>query len=174
MIRVVLMGYPGCGKSTVGKQLAKRLKLEYISSGDIARSLDTKPGEMCDERAMRKQLKNALANVDELTLHGVREGFVLDGCPRFVDQAIWLNSIVGKYDAVILAVTSKEAISRLTKRNRADDNMDIIMKRLADYHKDTYPIMKVIKEGRIAARLHVVQAQDKTINNVVDEIVDLL
>lgn len=171
MKKIVLMGYPGSGKSTVGKELAKRLKLEYISSGDIARSLNTKSGEMCDEKAMRKQLKNALANVDESVLHGVRDGFVLDGCPRFVEQAIWLNTVVGKYDICILAITAQEAILRLMKRNRADDCMDTVLKRLADYHKDTYPI---ISDNAISAKRHMIKAQNKTVNNIIDELVDLL
>lgn len=171
MKKIVLMGYPGSGKSAVCRELAKRLNLEYISSGDIARSLNTKPGEMCDEKAMRKQLKNALTNVNELVLHGVRDGFVLDGCPRFVEQAIWLNTIIGKYDICILAITAREAISRLMKRNRADDCMDIILKRLADYHKNTYPI---ISDNTIFAKRHIIKAQNRTVNNIVDELVDLL
>lgn len=140
MKKIVLIGPPGSGKSTVGKMIASEYNLSYISSGDIARSLNTPPGQMADEVAMRKQIKSAIDDRKE-------SGFVLDGFPRTIEQAVLLTHWVGKCNIFCLVVDSDTAISRLLERGRADDGIEIILHRLNDYYTDTHRIVELTLRG---------------------------
>lgn len=165
-MKIVLLGSPGSGKTAAGKLVAGMLGLPYISSGDIARAIGTPPGEMANESAMRQQLKSALATCDS--------GFVLDGCPRFIDQAVWLNSVVGEFTLFCLAINSRVAISRLLKRGRKDDTDEIIRKRIADYKVMTHPIVMAAQAGKIKCQLYIIEATHKEVKDVAEEMVSLI
>src|SRR5215831_1928840 len=123
---VVLIGPPGAGKGTQGTRLARWLSVPTISTGDMLRravqssstiGLAVKAvmerGELIDDAIMAEIVAARLAEPD------AQAGFVLDGFPRTVDQAVALDSLLqqrGDLIAVELAVTEGAIIRRLSQR----------------------------------------------------------
>ncbi|MFH1056268.1 MAG: adenylate kinase [Candidatus Micrarchaeota archaeon] len=127
-MRLVLLGPPGSGKGTLGDRLAQAKSVPHLSTGDILRQ------EIADETDLGKRIAPTVNSgkliSDELMIEVVRhrlekedceEGFVLDGFPRTVAQAIAFDSMLSELnlelDAVLLLVVSqKETVRRLSGR----------------------------------------------------------
>jgi adenylate kinase len=125
-INVVLIGPPGAGKGTQATRLARWLSVPTISTGDMLRravqsgsaiGLAVKAvmerGELIDDAMMTAIVAARLAEPD------THAGFVLDGFPRTVDQAVALDSLLeqrGDLITVELAVPEGAIIRRLSQR----------------------------------------------------------
>jgi adenylate kinase len=95
---VILLGAPGAGKGTQAKLIAGRYGIPQISTGDILRdnvARGTELGKKADPI-----MKSGAYVPDELVLPMVADrlsrpdcdrGFILDGFPRTVGQAAWLD-----------------------------------------------------------------------------------
>jgi adenylate kinase len=126
-MRLVLLGAPGAGKGTQCKRIVAKYDLSHLSSGDILRQ----------ERAIHSELGNKAQEYmdsgglvpDELIVKMMagaiekapQAGFVLDGFPRTVNQAIELSKHLtqsdNKIDLIInLTVDDKVVLSRMTGR----------------------------------------------------------
>lgn len=127
-MNIILMGLPGAGKGTQASKIIKKYPIPHISTGDMFR-LAIKNGTELGKKA--KSFMDAGELVpDEVTIGIVkerlaqsdaREGFLLDGFPRTVEQAEALNSIMKelgtKIDRTIFVeVTEEELMNRLTGR----------------------------------------------------------
>jgi len=125
---VILLGPPGAGKGTQAESIVKNYGLAYVSTGDILRKAvkeETPLGSKAREYMDQGQLVP-----DNLVVEIVRErlmepdcskGALLDGFPRTVDQAVFLDQalpdIGTKIDSVLLIdVEEDELIERLTGR----------------------------------------------------------
>jgi len=123
---VVLIGPPGAGKGTQATRLARWLSVPTISTGDMLRravrsgsaiGLAVKTvverGELIDDAMMTGIVATRLAESDTHT------GFVLDGFPRTVEQAVALDGLLeqrGDLIVVELAVPEGAIIRRLGQR----------------------------------------------------------
>jgi len=127
-MRIILLGPPGAGKGTQSKTLAQRLKLTHISTGDILRQNVTS-GTQLGKQAKKYMNKGALVPddlvtqmlIDRISQPDVKQGFILDGYPRNINQANVLDDMLDKLDMKIDFVfyldTSVEVIiQRLTGR----------------------------------------------------------
>jgi len=125
--QLVLLGPPGAGKGTQADLLSARLRTPHISTGDMLR-LEISRGSALGTRARGFMDKGELVP-DDLMLGIVRqrlaatdcqEGFVLDGFPRSVPQAVSLDQICGNsmhgLRAVSLEVPIDELVRRLAER----------------------------------------------------------
>lgn len=95
---VILLGAPGAGKGTQARLIAQRYRIAQISTGDILRdnvARATDLGKKADP-----VMKSGALVPDDLVLAMVEDrlgrpdcdrGFVLDGFPRTVKQAEWLD-----------------------------------------------------------------------------------
>jgi len=101
-MRIVLLGAPGAGKGTQCKNIVAHYGLAHLSSGDILRqhrAAGTKlgekakkfmdSGELVPDEIIMEMMTEAIKNAPEA-------GFVLDGFPRTVNQAIELDRALAR------------------------------------------------------------------------------
>jgi len=95
---ILLLGAPGVGKGTQAKELVKLWGIPQISTGDLLRANvknGTELGKMANEIMQKGQLvPDSLVNemvALRLTEPDVKRGFILDGFPRTLVQAGWLD-----------------------------------------------------------------------------------
>ena len=100
-MQLLLMGPPGAGKGTQSAELIKKFSIPQISTGDMFRAA-VKEGTELGKKAKACMDKGELVP-DEVTIGIVRErlakddcknGFILDGFPRTVEQADALKKIL--------------------------------------------------------------------------------
>jgi len=126
-MRIALLGAPGSGKGTQCKRIVTRYGIQHLSSGDILRQ-ERRAGSQLGKKASSYMDSGALVP-DELIVEMMAvainrvpdAGFVLDGFPRTINQAVELDkSLVSsghKIDAVVnLKITDEVIISRMTGR----------------------------------------------------------
>jgi adenylate kinase len=147
------LGPPGAGKGTQAQKLADKLGIPQISTGDLFRyniSNNTELGVEAKKYLdagdlVPATLTNALVD-DRLNDDDAKEGFILDGFPRSVEQAEALAQMLQKrglaLDAVLeFRVPEEELVSRLQGRGRADDTEDVIRNRFKVYRDETAPLL---------------------------------
>lgn len=122
------MGLPGAGKGTQAEQIVEKYNIPHISTGDIFRAAMKNNTEL--GRKAKSFMDNGDLVPDEVTNGIVRErlseddakdGFLLDGFPRTVEQAQELENILSdlgtELDAVINIDVEKDVLmKRLTGR----------------------------------------------------------
>jgi adenylate kinase len=96
---VLLLGAPGVGKGTQAKLLMARYGIPQISTGDLLRdnmARGTELGKAAQSLVDQGQLvSDDLVNdmvADRLAKPDVGRGFILDGFPRTINQAEWLDA----------------------------------------------------------------------------------
>jgi adenylate kinase len=148
-----LLGPPGSGKGTQAVQLAEKLAVPQISTGELFRH-NISTGTELGLEAKRfldagdlvpAALTNALVD-DRLNGADVAAGFILDGYPRSVEQAQALDAMLEKrglkLDAVLeFRVPEDELVARLQGRGRADDTEEVIRNRMKVYGDETAPLL---------------------------------
>jgi adenylate kinase len=127
-VRLVLVGPPGAGKGTQARFIAAHLAVPPISTGDIFRA-NVSQGTPLGLEAKRYMDDGKLVP-DEVTINMVRDrlaeadasdGFLLDGFPRTVPQAVELDKMLAdlgtQLDVVLeLVVDTDEVVRRLSGR----------------------------------------------------------
>ena len=120
-MRAILLGPPGAGKGTQAETIVNEFSIPHISTGDIFRK-NIKEGTALGKKAMEYMDKGKLVP-DELTIELVKDrllqddcknGFLLDGFPRTINQADALEdalkSMGQKLDYVINIRVRKELL----------------------------------------------------------------
>jgi adenylate kinase len=177
-LNVVMLGAPGAGKGTQAEQFAREHEIPKISTGEILREA-VREGTEIGSRARAAMDRGELVS-DDLIVGIVRErldrpdaqnGFVLDGFPRTVAQAVALDGIMnGRPPLVVIDIEVPEAelVRRLALRlvcvdcgttarpdsaaqqchqcgghlePRSDDNDSVVRNRLKVYRQDTKPLI---------------------------------
>ena len=125
---VILLGAPGAGKGTQAKVIAQQYGIPHISTGDILRenvARDTELGRKVKSVIGRGGLvSDDLVNgmvAERLARPDCGRGFVLDGFPRTVAQAEWLDGELGRRQGrapivISVGVRYNQLLQRLTGR----------------------------------------------------------
>ncbi|MFZ9693044.1 MAG: adenylate kinase [Candidatus Nanopelagicales bacterium] len=164
-MRIVFMGPPGAGKGTQAAIIAKELSIPHISTGDIFRANVLALTELgiAAKRFMDagEYVPDTITNDmvrDRLEQDDAKNGFILDGYPRTVDQITELDTMLSvddvKVDVVIeLTADTNEVVKRLAKRaldqGRIDDTEDVIRRRLEVYAEQTEPLTAIYENREI-------------------------
>ena len=118
---------PGVGKGTPAKRLMEEFSIPQISTGDLLREHrknHTKLGILADELMAKGQLvPDDLVNdmvAERLKQSDTEHGYILDGFPRTLNQAEWLDGQLVAYMLPVVAVTivvpRKDLVERITGR----------------------------------------------------------
>jgi len=98
---VLLLGAPGVGKGTQAKRMMAQFGIPQISTGDLLREHrknHTKLGMLADELMTQgKLVPDELVNdmvADRLLEPDTKRGYILDGFPRTLNQAEWLDEYI--------------------------------------------------------------------------------
>ncbi len=126
--KILLLGAPGAGKGTQSGNIVDRFGVEHVTTGDALRAnkdMETEhgtpreymdAGELVPDPVVNEIVEAALLEAD---------GFVLDGYPRNLSQAEYLDEITEIDVVVSLDVDKEELVRRLTGRRMDPETGDI-------------------------------------------------
>ncbi|MCV9965503.1 adenylate kinase [Pararhizobium sp. BT-229] len=161
-MRLIFLGPPGAGKGTQAKLLTEKYGIPQLSTGDMLRAAvqaQTEVGKrakavMDAGQLVSDEIVNEIVS-DRIDSADCARGFILDGYPRTVPQAVALGKMLAdkglKLDAVIeLKVDEGALVRRMENRVaetiaagdkvRSDDNPEAFKKRLVEYREKTAPL----------------------------------
>lgn len=162
MFNIILFGPPGSGKGTQSDKLVAKYGLVHLSTGNLLReeiSQQTPLGMAAKSFIDKGQLvpdEVVIGMVDSyFDKHSEAKGFLFDGFPRTVAQAVALDKLLDLKKTEIAAVlalqvSEEELVKRLLNRGktsgRSDDtNEEVIKKRFAVYLNETTPVAEHYK-----------------------------
>ncbi|MGA8611240.1 MAG: adenylate kinase [Xanthobacteraceae bacterium] len=161
-MRLILLGPPGAGKGTQAQRLVAKYGLVQLSTGDMLRAA-VNAGTAVGLRAQEIMARGGLVP-DDIVVRIITQrigepdaskGFILDGFPRTVPQAVALDRVLAErglsLDAVIdLRVDEAAMLKRVKNRIaeakaqglplRKDDDPEVLPRRLAAYRNETTPL----------------------------------
>jgi adenylate kinase len=162
-MRLILLGPPGAGKGTQAQRLVKKHGIVQLSTGDMLRAAvatGTPVGQRAKDIMARGELVPddvVVAIVsDRIDQPDARNGFILDGFPRTVPQAVALDRMLAekglkldgvielKVDGGILHQRIENRVAEAKARGetlRSDDNPDVLRTRLDAYREQTAPLV---------------------------------
>jgi adenylate kinase len=162
-MRLILLGPPGAGKGTQAQRLVAKYGIVPLSTGEMLRSAidaGTPVGRQVADIMARGALvpDDIVVNLvaERIEKPDARKGFILDGFPRTVPQAVALDRMLAKHglalDAVIdlrvdeaaLVRRIESRIAEMKKRGerlRDDDNPEVLRRRLAAFREQTAPLI---------------------------------
>jgi adenylate kinase len=165
MLNFLIFGPPGSGKGTQSEHLAEKYNLLHLSTGDMLRA-EIESGTDLGSRVKGMMSRGELVP-DEVVIEmiasridgeKVKSGFLYDGFPRTVEQAVALEKMLEsrgmKINAMLaLDVEHEELIRRLMGRGelsgRADDrNIEVIENRIDVYRSKTEPLADYFRERK--------------------------
>lgn len=157
-MRLILLGPPGAGKGTQAQRLVEKHGIVQLSTGDMLRAA-VAAGTPVGQRAKAIMDRGDLVP-DDVMIEIIAErigrpdtakGFILDGFPRTVDQAVALDRLLDEralaLDGIVEIVVDHGILSerilgraKETGGARADDTEATVKKRLDVYRAQTAPV----------------------------------
>ena len=122
-MKLILMGPVGSGKGTQAGLISTRFGLPHISTGEIFRTNiknNTELGKIAKSyidngELVPEELTNKLV-ADRLSQDDCKAGFILDGYPRNIAQAKFLETITDIDLALMIDLSEEKIIARLSSR----------------------------------------------------------
>jgi adenylate kinase len=163
-MRLILLGPPGAGKGTQAQRLVQKHRIVQLSTGDMLRAA-VKAGTPVGLRAKGIMERGELVPDDvvvrivseRIDQPDARKGFILDGFPRTVPQAVALDRMLKekrlkldgvielKVDGSILYDRIQSRVAQAKARGEAlrsdDDDPDKLRRRVEIYHDQTAPLV---------------------------------
>jgi adenylate kinase len=163
-MRLVLLGPPGAGKGTQAQILVEEYGIPQLSTGDMLRSAIAAKTPLGLEAKAIVDRGDLVSDVivsgiisDRMDEPDCANGFILDGFPRTIAQADTLTHMLDRKGLHLNAVIEVKAdadilVDRIINRAkesggaRADDNEEVLRKRLAVYEEQTAPLVDYYAE----------------------------
>ena len=162
-MRLILLGPPGAGKGTQALRLVAKYGIVQLSTGDMLRAAvtaGTPVGRQVRELMARGGLvpDNVVVGIvgQRIEEPDARKGFILDGFPRTVPQAVALNRMLETRglsldvvielrvdeDALVRRIESRIAEMKASREPiREDDSPEVLHNRLRGYRERTAPLI---------------------------------
>jgi adenylate kinase len=132
---VLLLGAPGAGKGTQASRIVDDYGVDHITTGDALRAnrdMETEYGTPREYMEAGELVPDPVVNEIVTAALEDADGYVLDGYPRNLDQAEFLEEAT-ELDAILyFAVDDEELVRRLTGRRVCEECG-------ANYHVDFDP-----------------------------------
>ena len=184
---LVLIGAPASGKTSIGKYVSEQYGVPNIDvlkvlQDEMTKAVETKapPGKPGSRRSnawseRNRSIKGAMKKLENgelvkgdvinssvlmrLMEEDCRNGFILDGYPGTVEQAIFLDGLlsargVDSLQVVLLDVTDEFALEKMAKRGRPHDTGGFAETRLKLFRENIGPVLDYYQ----GETLHVVDA----------------
>lgn len=188
-MNIIFIGPPASGKGTQAEMLAKKINLPLVSTGNLFRQHiinKTKLGQTVEKiLAAGDLVSNEITN--QILAEEIKNkltGFILDGYPRNIEQAIFLKTKVKIDIAFEIYISAQEVIRRLSGRRvckcgatyhlifkppqkagicdacggqlfqREDDTEEKIKYRYAIYQKETEPLINFYQQEKILIKIN--------------------
>lgn len=184
LFNIVLFGYPGSGRGSIGKALAKKYGLVYVSTGEILDDEIIKATEI--GRKIKNLYENGQLVTDDIVIPIIErkielfkgaKGFIFKGFPRTLVQSYILEGLLKKHDSFIakifdIKVDTLELISRLDKRSKSDKkkpydaSTEKIIKRLQEHQMKTIPVIDKYKESHEVIEIDGMPAFETVFNDI--------
>ena len=128
MKNLILIAAPGAGKGTLSNDLLKKYDYVHISTGDLLREQVAKGDELGKEIAKVQESGGLVSNEivykaleNKLSDKACDNGYILDGFPRNLEQALEYENILKKSGrdlgvVIALDIPKEELIERITGR----------------------------------------------------------
>ena len=158
---LIFFGPPGAGKGTQSNLVANYFNIPHLSTGDILRNkllekdelsktikVMMDKGQLVSDEILNEIISDRIDNQDCL------KGFILDGYPRTMNQALFFNTTLESKNLSItkildINVDEKIIIKRIKSRsdieNRQDDKEKVIKTRISKYLSETKPLSDFYK-----------------------------
>jgi adenylate kinase len=184
LTRLLIVGPPGAGKGTQSARLTETFGIPDIATGDIFRrnikeqtplGVQVKAivdaGDYVPDSLTNELVKNRLEEED------ARNGFLLDGYPRTLEQVSYLDELLASkgqaLDAVIQLVADQdEVVARLRKRaieqGRTDDTEEAIRHRQSVYARETSPLIEVYRDRGMLIEVNGLGGIDEVSERIAD------
>ena len=170
-MRLILLGPPGAGKGTQALRLVAKYGIVQLSTGEMLRAAvkaATPVGREVQEIMARGGLvpDSVVVSIvgQRIEQPDARKGFILDGFPRTVPQAVALDRMLATrglaLDAVIELRVDEDALvrrieSRIAEMKqrgeelRPDDNPEVLHNRLRAYRQQTAPLIAYYRHQEV-------------------------
>ena len=187
-MKLILLGAPGCGKGTQAAYISDKYDLPHISTGDLFREniknktpLGIKVKEIMDTGNLCPDDLTVALVEDRLNNSDCAKGYLLDGFPRDIAQAVALDKFATPDKVIVIDVDLSIIERRITGRRscpkcggsfhvdfigcssvcptcgeklivRKDDNPETVKERLEVYQKSTAPLIEYYsKQGKVVS-----------------------
>jgi adenylate kinase len=183
MLNLVLFGPPGAGKGTQSHKLIEKYGLIHLSTGDLLRGeisqgteLGLEAKKLMDEGILVPDAVVIGMISNKLDANKDAKGFIFDGFPRTVAQAIALDELLESKKSTIsgmiaLEVDDMELERRLLLRGkdsgRPDDaNPEVIRKRIKEYNDKTAPVAEFYKNQNKFTSVNGIGSKDEIFDSI--------
>ncbi|MBS2098574.1 adenylate kinase [Carboxylicivirga linearis] len=183
-LNIVLFGYPGSGRGSLGRAIAEKYKLEFISTGTMLDEEIEKGSET--GKKVKELYENGRLVPDEIVIRLIEKkieqsknakGFIFKGYPRTLVQSYILDGILKKHNSFInkiieIDVDTLELIRRLDQRSKTaqrmpyDSSTEKIVKRLQEHKDKTLPVINKYKEVHDVAVIDGMASFDEVFNRI--------
>jgi adenylate kinase len=175
-VRLLLLAPPGAGKGTQGDRLAAWSGAEHIAAGDLLRAEAASGSELAREIVGYQSRGDLVPDrivldvvIPAVTAAAARGGFILDGFPRNIAQAVEAAGLAARLGLILDAVIYLDApepvliqrlLDRAAKEGRADDTADVIRHRFQVFAETTGALVPYYAERGILVRVNADQPPD--------------
>ena len=133
MKNIMFIAPPAAGKGTQAELITSKYNIPHISTGDILREIAKEDSEIgnyvAETMASGKLVKDEITYQlieDRLSREDCKNGFIIDGFPRNLDQAIEYDKILAKLgyeigNVFLLNISTKTLEKRITGRRVCED-----------------------------------------------------